>query len=355
MGGLEFVLYLEKHFLFCVLVESRYNIVKEQVFKRKRVNIIYTLEKIFLSHTSFDKPIVRKFKEILESHGFEVWLDEDSILMGDSILKSIERGLLMTDYVLLFLSNKALDSPWVEKEIIAAITLEIEKRENIILPILLNDLSPPLFLRDKKYIKIDDNIDNCVNEIIAVIERNKKRLESSRIISLNSELTLTFSNLEDNTTYLKTQTLKCTRGSYYFHSDGIEVDGKVNNIEISKGKIISIDRIDGRTIIKSQFDNPLYENQELKRQLKCSLIDCFPETEEFWWIQKWHQSHNMKMIFDFPIEKKPYEINLFENEGTFERLIINDKKACKINNRIIYQFEIKTVKHATRYVVRWNW
>jgi hypothetical protein len=313
------------------------------------------LEQIFLSHTSIDKPIVRQFKELLELQNFDVWLDEDSILIGDSILKSIERGLLMTDYVLLFISKKALESPWVEKEIIAAITLEIEKRDNIILPIVLDDLTLPLFLRDKKYIKLNDNISDCVEEIISVIERNKKRLESSKIISLNNELILNFSKTRDKTTYEKNQTLKCIRGTYNNHTDGIEVDGNVENIEISKGKITSIDKTDGRILIKSKFDTPIYENQELQRQLKCTLIDCFPESEEFWWIQKWHQSRNIKMIFDFPIEKKPKKINLYESEGTFERIITEGNEVKENKNRITYQFDIKTVKHATRYVVRWNW
>ena len=314
------------------------------------------MEKIFLSHTSIDKPIVRKFKRLLELHSFDIWLDEDSILVGDSIIKSIERGLLMTDYVLLFISQNALESPWVEKEITAAITLEIEKGDNIILPIVLDDLTLPLFLRDKKYIKLESNIEDCVKQIISVIERNKKRLESSKIISLKNELTLTFGKEKDETEYLKKQILKCTRGTYHFHTDGIEVEGNIENIEISKGQITSIDKTDGkRTLIKSKFDNPINENQQLKRKLKCTLVNCFPDTEEFWWIQKWHQSKNMRLVFDFPVEKTPKQIDLFESEGTFERIIHKGQKVEKHKDNIVYHFEIKNVKHATRYVVRWKW
>ncbi|QQX76454.1 MULTISPECIES: toll/interleukin-1 receptor domain-containing protein [Aequorivita] len=314
------------------------------------------MEKIFLSHTSIDKPIVRKFKKLLEVQSFDVWLDEDSILIGDSILKSIERGLLMTDYVLLFISRRALESPWVEKEITAAITLEIEKKDNLILPIVIDDIELPLFLKDKKYIKFNKNYKNCINEIISVIERNKKRLESSKIVSISTDLTLTFDKSGHRTTYLKNQVLKCVRGDYNFHTDGIIVDGKIENIEITKAKIVSIDVVDDkRTFIKSQFTKPLLKNETIERQLKCFLIDCFPESEEYWFIQKWHQSKKMKIIFDFSLERKPYSIDIFENEGTFERIITEEKKVSMEDNRIIYQFEIKATKYATRYVIRWNW
>ncbi|NVK53416.1 MAG: toll/interleukin-1 receptor domain-containing protein [Flavobacteriaceae bacterium] len=314
------------------------------------------MEKIFLSHTSFDKPIVRKFKKLLEEEGFDVWLDEDSILIGDSILKSIERGLLMTDYVLLFISKKALKSSWVEKEITAALTLEIEKKDNLILPIVIDEIELPLFLKDKKYIKFNKNYKSCINEIISVIERNKKRLESSKIVSISTELTLTFDKSGHKTTYLKNQVLKCVRGEYNFHTDGIIVDGKIENIEITKAKIVSVDVVDDkRTLIKSQFNKPLLKNETIERQVKCHLIDCFPEPEEYWFIQKWHQSKKMKIIFDFSVNKKPETIDIFENEGTFERIITQEKKVTKKDNRIIYQFDIKATKYATRYVIRWNW
>lgn len=314
------------------------------------------MEKIFLSHTSFDKPIVRKFKKLLEEQSFDVWLDEDSILIGDSILKSIERGLLMTDYVLLFISRKALESSWVEKEITAALTLEIEKKDNLILPIVIDELELPLFLKDKKYIKFSNNYKSCINEIISVIERNKKRLESSKIVSISTELTLTFDKSGHKTTYLKNQVLKCVRGEYNFHTDGIIVDGKIENIEITKAKVVSIDVVDDkRTLIKSQFNKPLLKNETMERQVKCYLIDCFPEPEEYWFIQKWHQSKKMKIVFDFSVNRKPETIDIFENEGTFERIITQEKKVNKKNNRIIYQFDIKATKYATRYVIRWKW
>jgi hypothetical protein len=52
---------------------------------------------IFLSHTSEDKPFVRRLKESLENHGVtKVWLDEAEIQIGDSLIQKIDEGLRMT-------------------------------------------------------------------------------------------------------------------------------------------------------------------------------------------------------------------------------------------------------------------
>jgi hypothetical protein len=48
--------------------------------------------KLFLSHASEDKDdFVRPLAEALLESGFDVWLDEIKITLGDSILKQIER------------------------------------------------------------------------------------------------------------------------------------------------------------------------------------------------------------------------------------------------------------------------
>ncbi len=48
---------------------------------------------IFLSHTSADKPRVRRLAEKLKATGLRVWFDEWIIKPGDSIPIAIERGL----------------------------------------------------------------------------------------------------------------------------------------------------------------------------------------------------------------------------------------------------------------------
>lgn len=72
---------------------------------------------VFLSHTSSDKPIVRRLKKELNKAGFKTWLDEDEIKAGDSLLEKIHDGLGKVDYLLAILTPKSVESNWVKEEI----------------------------------------------------------------------------------------------------------------------------------------------------------------------------------------------------------------------------------------------
>ena len=80
--------------------------------------------RIFLSHRSRDKALVREFRSQLPSF-LETWLDEESLSWGDSFpteLKlSIQSGV---DFLIIFLDNDALSSEWVKQELEWAIERE---------------------------------------------------------------------------------------------------------------------------------------------------------------------------------------------------------------------------------------
>jgi|GEM_PF-562232 len=107
---------------------------------------------IFLSHTSDDKPFVRKLKKSLEEHGVaKVWVDEAEIQIGDSLTEKIEEGLTKTKYIGIVLSPKSIESKWVKKELEVAINREIETGEVVILPLLYQSCKLPAFLAGKLY------------------------------------------------------------------------------------------------------------------------------------------------------------------------------------------------------------
>lgn len=107
---------------------------------------------IFLSHTSDDKPFVRKLKNDLERHGVtKVWLDEAEIQIGDSLIKKIEEGLKMTKYIGVVLSPRSIKSKWVEKELDVAMNREIGSGEVVVLPLVIEECILPTFLEGKLY------------------------------------------------------------------------------------------------------------------------------------------------------------------------------------------------------------
>lgn len=107
---------------------------------------------IFLSHTSEDKPFVRRLKENLEDHGVtKVWLDEAEIQIGDSLIKKIDEGLSMTKYIGVILSPRSIRSNWVKKELEVAMNREIGTGEVVVLPLVMEKCELPTFLQGKLY------------------------------------------------------------------------------------------------------------------------------------------------------------------------------------------------------------
>jgi hypothetical protein len=59
----------------------------------------------FISHSTKDKPFVRKLAADLVASGVKVWLDEQRILVGDSIPEKIAQGLAESDFFLIVVSH----------------------------------------------------------------------------------------------------------------------------------------------------------------------------------------------------------------------------------------------------------
>jgi TIR domain len=105
----------------------------------------------FLSHSSHDKPFIRKLAADLKVNGVQVWLDEINIKVGESIPDKISQGLAESDYFLFASSKNSIASEWVKKELNSALLKEVEKRAVTIFPIKLDDSAMPTIIADKKY------------------------------------------------------------------------------------------------------------------------------------------------------------------------------------------------------------
>lgn len=62
-------------------------------------------EGIFLCHSSKDKEVVKKFRNLFEDEGIKVWFDESEIFPGDSIPRKITKGMEKAKFVALFISE----------------------------------------------------------------------------------------------------------------------------------------------------------------------------------------------------------------------------------------------------------
>jgi hypothetical protein len=124
----------------------------------------------FISHSSKDKPFVRKLAADLVASGVKVWLDEQNMLVGDSIPEKIAQGLAESDFFLIVVSKNSVSSPWVKRELNSAIVHEIERRKVTILPIKLDDAAMPDTINDKLYADFSHSYEDGLEKLIRSIK-----------------------------------------------------------------------------------------------------------------------------------------------------------------------------------------
>jgi len=106
----------------------------------------------FLSHSSKDKPIVRKFAEKLTNDGFKVWFDEINIEIGDSIPLKLEEGIERSRVLLIFMSKDFFASDWTKMEHYAKLFDDPINKGKSFIPVLISDCEIPKMLNHFKYL-----------------------------------------------------------------------------------------------------------------------------------------------------------------------------------------------------------
>ncbi len=129
---------------------------------------------IFLSHNHKDKEFVRKLGGDLAQDGIRVWIDEAEILVGDSLLYKVETAIEEMEYLGVILSKHSLQSEWVNRELKLALSDEFYHKKVKVLPILLEDVTLPGFLKDKLYADFRDKslYQDSLRKLIKSIRRN---------------------------------------------------------------------------------------------------------------------------------------------------------------------------------------
>jgi hypothetical protein len=83
--------------------------------------------KIFLSHKSADKPMVRRFYAVLKSIGFDPWLDEEEMPAGTEPHRGMKEGFDLSCAAVFFLTPKYKDDRFLRSEINYAKDEKIKK------------------------------------------------------------------------------------------------------------------------------------------------------------------------------------------------------------------------------------
>ena len=103
--------------------------------------------KVFLCHSSNDKPAVRELYQKLRAEAWiQPWLDEEDIFPGDDWNLEIQKAIRETDAIIVCLSKGSITKEgYVQREIKTALDYSDEKPERTvyIIPIRLEECKPP--------------------------------------------------------------------------------------------------------------------------------------------------------------------------------------------------------------------
>ncbi len=112
--------------------------------------------RVFLCHSSQDKPIVRELYQRLNAEGWiDPWLDEEKLLPGQDWDMEIEKAVEVADVVIVCLSRMSVNKEgYIQRELKFALDIALEKPEGtiFIIPLRLDDVQPPRRIRSWQYV-----------------------------------------------------------------------------------------------------------------------------------------------------------------------------------------------------------
>lgn len=133
---------------------------------------------VFICHASEDKEsFVRPLAEALRAKGLRVWYDEFTLLVGDSLRRSIDRGLALSKFGAVVLSPSFFAKEWPQRELDGLVAKEVDKRR-VILPVWHNVSAQDVreysvTLADRVAVNSTDGIRAVVAKLLLVIKERK--------------------------------------------------------------------------------------------------------------------------------------------------------------------------------------
>jgi hypothetical protein len=130
---------------------------------------------VFICHASEDKEeIALPLAVALTEVGTEVWYDEFTLTLGDSLRSAIDRGLAKSRFGIVILSHNFFAKKWPQYELNGLITREINSKK-VVLPVWhkitrpeIEQFSPPL--ADKLGISTGKGMDAVLKEVLKVVQ-----------------------------------------------------------------------------------------------------------------------------------------------------------------------------------------
>ncbi|MEK7674816.1 MAG: toll/interleukin-1 receptor domain-containing protein [Verrucomicrobiota bacterium] len=141
---------------------------------------------VFICHASADKAdFVRPLVEALRDQHVEVWYDEKSLKLGDSLRRAIDKGLTKSRFGVVVLSKAFFARNWPQYELDALAEREMAGNDKVLLPVWhgvthQDVLAYSPALAGRKAVSSSEGLAKVVGEILSVIHPQESPLIVAR-------------------------------------------------------------------------------------------------------------------------------------------------------------------------------
>ena len=126
---------------------------------------------VFISYSHVDAAFVNKLAAHLVKRNAHVWVDSWELNVGDSILRRVQEAIKESSALLVVLSKASVASEWCKKELSAGLMRELDEKRVVVLPVLVEKLRYPSFLREKMYADFRTNFDVGLKALVEAVSR----------------------------------------------------------------------------------------------------------------------------------------------------------------------------------------
>ncbi len=134
---------------------------------------------VFLSHNSADKDTVRALAMLLAGEGINLFFDEWDIRLGDPLMGTIERGIEDADVFMIFWSENARQSNWVDTEVQTFLRRRIDRPELRVVPLFLDAAPLPALLANYAGLNLapDNPQGNDIETVVRALVGDERNVE----------------------------------------------------------------------------------------------------------------------------------------------------------------------------------
>lgn len=126
--------------------------------------------KIFLSHKSVDKPVVRRYYDALKTLGFDPWLDERDMAAGANLEREVFRGFEESCAAVFFITESFKDEKYLAAEVDYAVIQKRTKDKKFAIITLryTNAAAVPGLLKPYVYRDVSNDLEG-LNELLKAL------------------------------------------------------------------------------------------------------------------------------------------------------------------------------------------